>query len=389
MDDYIPLSVPSLNGNELEYVQECIETEWVSSAGKYVDLFESKIAKYTGAKYAIATVNGTSALQVALRVSGVLPGEEVIIPSLTFVSPVNAIRYNGSDPIFMDSDNYYNIASEKTIEFILNETYFKSGSTFNSKTKKKISAIVPVHIWGNAVYFNDLIELCKERNIKVIEDASESLGTFYKNGRYKSKHTGTIGDLGCISFNGNKIATTGGGGMIITNNLDYAEKAKYLTTQAKDDPIRYIHNEVGYNFRLTNIQAALGVAQLEQISNFLSKKKKIYNYYKKGLHRIKGLEISEVPNYANNNHWLNLIKLDKSSFEKDVESLMMRLEKNGIQSRPVWQLNHLQKSYKNCQKYFVENAKNLVDNSLCIPSSPSLISKSYKALDRVLNILGN
>ena len=268
----IPLSVPSIKGNEWKYVKECLDTNWVSSAGKYVDLFEQNIANYTGSKYAVACVNGTSALQVSLRLAGVLPGDEVILPTLTFIAPVNAVAYNGASPIFMDSDEYYNIDTDKIIEFIRQKTVFQDGFTYNKTTEKRISAIVPVHVWGNATWLDELIQLCKERNISIVEDAAESMGTCYINGEHSGKHTGTIGLLGCLSFNGNKIITTGGGGMILTDYADLAEKAKYLTKQAKDDKVRYIHNEIGYNFRLTNIQAALGVAQLEQLPALLERK---------------------------------------------------------------------------------------------------------------------
>ena len=238
----IPLSVPSLKGNEWKYVKECIETEWVSSAGKYVDLFEQNILEYTGSKYAVACVNGTAAIQVSLRLACVKPGDEVIVPTLTFIAPINAVAYNNATPVFMDADNYYNVDIEKTIEFIKTETVYKKDFTYNKITDKKISAILPVHMWGNACWLDELYELCRERNIVIVEDASESLGTFYNDGKFKSKHTGTIGKLGCISFNGNKIITTGGGGMILTDDEALAEKAKYLTTQAKDDPIRYVHD---------------------------------------------------------------------------------------------------------------------------------------------------
>ena len=268
----IPLSVPSLNGNELQYVKECIDTEWVSSAGKYVNLFEKKVTEYTGSKYAIACVNGTAAIQVSLRLAGVDAGDEVICPTLTFIASINAIDYCNASPIFMDADSYYNIDAGKTIEFINNETVFKNGCTYNKKTGKKISAILPVHIWGNACWLDELMELCEERNIAVVEDACESLGTFYNDGEFSGKYTGTIGKLGCISFNGNKIITTGGGGMILTDDKDLSVKAKYLTTQAKDDPIRYVHDEIVYNFRMTIIQAALGVAKLDQLPKIIKRK---------------------------------------------------------------------------------------------------------------------
>jgi len=368
----IPLSVPSLKGKEWQYVKECLDTEWVSSAGKYVDLFEEKIAEYTGAKYSVACVNGTSALQVSLHLAGVQTGDEVIVPTLTFIAPVNAVAYNGASPVFMDADNYYNIDAEKTIEFINKETVFKDGFTFNKTTKKRVSAIIPVHVWGNACWFDELIELCNERNIVVLEDACESLGTFYNKGKYKGKHTGAIGKLGCISFNGNKIITTGGGGMILTDDESLAEKARYLTTQAKDDPVRYIHNEIGYNFRLTNIQAALGVAQLEQLPKFLKRKKFIYKQYVDALKEIEGLGMAAVPDYANNNHWLNLIQIDSKVYGEDRETFMERLEQKGIQTRPVWAPNHLHKPYRQCQSHKVEKAMELIETSLCLPSSVSL-----------------
>jgi len=381
----IPLSVPSLNGNELQYVKECIDTEWVSSAGKYVDLFEQKITKYTGSKFAVACVNGTAAIQVSLRLAGVDAGDEVIVSALTFIASVNAITYNNAKPIFMDADKYYNLDSEKTIEFIKNETVFKNGFTYNSKTNNKITAIIPVHVWGNACWLDELTDLCKKRNIAIVEDAAESLGTFYNNGKYEGKHTGTIGKLGCLSFNGNKIITTGGGGMILTDDKALAEKVKYLTTQAKDDPIRYVHNEIGYNFRLTNIQAALGVAQLEQLPSILKRKKEIYDFYQSTIKNIDGLSLSKVPEYAHNNHWLNLLQIDSKVYNEDREVLMKRLEENGIQTRPVWKLNHEQKPYKDCQYYKVEKAKKLVENSLCLPSSSNLSNENLNKIVSVLN----
>jgi len=368
----IPLSVPSLKGNEWKYIKACIDKEWVSSAGEFVDLFEQNIAKYTGSKYAIACVNGTAAIQLSLRLIGVEPGDEVIAPTLTFIAPINAVSYNNAKPVFMDVDNYYNIDAEKTEEYIRNKTVFKNGFSYSKTTNNKISAIIPVHVWGNACQFNGILELCEERNISIVEDASESLGTFYKKGKYKGKHTGTIGKLGCISFNGNKIVTAGGGAMILTDDKALAEKAKYLTTQAKDDPIRYIHNEIGYNFRLTNIQAALGVAQLEQLPEILKKKKEIHHSYKKEVKKVDGLSISDTPAYASNNHWINLLQINNDIYGEDKEKLMQRLKENSVQARPVWQLNHAQKPYKNCQTYKIEKAVKLLSNSLCIPSSSNL-----------------
>jgi perosamine synthetase len=368
----IPLSVPSLTGNEWEYVKECLDTEWVSSAGKFVDLFEEKMTEYTGAKHAIACVNGTSALQVSLQLVGVKPDDEVITPTLTFIATINAIHYNGASPLFMDADDYYNIDSQKTIEFIQSETTFRDGFTFNNKTGRRISAIVPVHVWGNAVWLDELVDLCNDRNIAIVEDASESLGTFYSKGNFKGKHTGLIGRIGCISFNGNKIITTGGGGMILTDDMELADQARYFTTQAKDDSLRYIHNDIGYNFRLTNIQAALGVAQLENLSVVINKKNEINKQYKAGINKVGGLRISESPVYADNNHWLNILQIDKEIFGADVDLTMSMLREKKIETRPVWHLNHLQQPYKKCQNYRIENALLLLEKSLCIPSSSNL-----------------
>ena len=380
----IPLSEPTFNGKEWEYIKECLDTGWVSSAGKYVDLFESEISRYTNSKYAIACVNGTSALHTCLILSNVNPGDEVIVPTLTFIAPVNAINYVGAQPIFMDVDNYYNIDSKKTIEFINNETFFKNGITLNKKTGNKISAIIPVHVWGNAVYLDELVKLCGDRNINVLEDASEGLGTTYNHGKYKGKHVGTIGQFGCLSFNGNKIITTGGGGMILTNNKLLALKARYITTQAKDNPTKYIHNNIGYNYRLTNIQAALGVAQIEQLNTFLKIKMNNYNYYCKEVDKIKGLSIAKTPDFSNNNHWINILKIDNNSYRLNLNDLMIKLEKNGIQTRPVWYLNHLQIPYKKYQYYKIDKAEYLVKNSLCLPSSTSLKNSDIEKIVKVL-----
>lgn len=368
----IPLSIPQLNGNEWKYIKECLDTTWVSSAGKYVYLFEQRIATYTGTKHAVACVNGTSALQVSLRLAGVAPGDEVIVPTLTFIAPINAVAYNGASPIFMDVDKYYNLDIEKTIEFIRTETVFNGGNTYNKESGKRISAIVPVHIWGNGVWLDELVPLCLERNIAVVEDASESLGTVYNLGKYTGRHTGTIGRLGCLSFNGNKIITAGGGGMILTDDEEMAHKARYLTTQAKDDEERYIHKEIGYNFRLTNIQAALGVAQLEQLPNFLKIKENNYEIYKIHINNIPGLNFAESPDYANNNHWMYPLRIDNNIYGRNREELMKKLSENNIQTRPVWYLNHLQKPYKYCQNYKIEKATELWENTLNIPCSVGL-----------------
>jgi dTDP-4-amino-4,6-dideoxygalactose transaminase len=277
----ISLHEPLFKGNEQKYIKNCLEKGWVSSAGEYVNTFEKKIAKYTGAKYAVACINGTAALQISLKLVGVKKDDEVIVPSMTFIAAINSITYNNAKPIFMDCDKYYTININKTLDFLNKETRTikkKVGGknltiTINKKTGNRISAVIIVHVFGNAVKIDKLLDLCRKKNVALVEDAAESIGSFYIKGKYKKKHTGTLGDIGCLSFNGNKIITTGGGGMILTNNKKVANKAKYITNQAKDDPIYSIHNEVGYNFRLPNVLAALGLAQLESLSKYIKKKK--------------------------------------------------------------------------------------------------------------------
>jgi perosamine synthetase len=372
MSKVIPLLEPHLGGNEWQYIRECLDDGWVSTSGKYVERFESEICKVTGAKFAVACVNGTSALHVALKISGVGAGDEVIVPTVTFIAPVNAIRYVQAEPVFMDCDRYYDIDILKTIDFLEKETVSRDGSTQNKRTGRRIAAIIPVHVFGNAVNLQDLTGICRERNIAVVEDASESLGTIYSSGSLIGKHTGTIGDVGCLSFNANKIVTTGGGGMIITDNSRYAERAKYLTTQAKDDDVRYYHGDVGYNYRLTNIQAALGVAQLEQLPKFLARKRTIYEMYERSIKAIGGLRIADTPEYARNNHWMCALQIEKAGYGRGKEELLGFLGSNGIQARPVWYPNHLQKPYKNSQVYRIETAYEVFDATLNLPCSVGL-----------------
>ncbi|MGD0649947.1 MAG: LegC family aminotransferase [Verrucomicrobiia bacterium] len=382
----IPLSVPFLCGNEWTYVKECLDTGWVSSAGTFVDRFEQEMAGYTGAKYAVACVNGTAALHVALRIAGVVPGDEVIVPTVTFIATVNAVQYVDAHPVFMDCDEFYNIDIEKTREFILDETVFRDGRTYSNRTNRRIAAIVPVHVFGNAARLEDLLSVCRERNIRVIEDAAESLGTVYRDGEWKGRHTGTIGDIGCLSFNGNKIITTGGGGMILTDNPAHAARAKYLTTQAKDDDARFIHHEIGYNYRLTNVQAAIGVAQLELLPRFLEVKRRNFNAYEKRLKPVAGLHLAETPGYARNNHWMYPLQIDAGVFGRDRERVMADLARQGIQTRPLWYLNHRQRPYQNCQHYQIARADELWQKTLCLPCSTNL---SEADVERVVQTLVN
>lgn len=364
----LSLHEPKFEGNELKYLQNCIKSTWVSTSGKYIDRFEKNISRFTKSKYAIALNSGTSALHISLLIAGVRTNDEVIAPTLTFVAPINAIKYVNASPIFMDCDSHFNLDEKKTIEFIEKETYLKNGFTRNKSTNKIIKAIIVVHVFGNAANVFELFKLCKKRNIKIIEDASESLGTFYKKNK---KHTGTLGDIGCISFNGNKIITSGSGGMILTNKINYSKKIRYLINQAKNDHLNFIHNEIGFNYGQTNLSAALGLAQFENIKNILKKKEYIHNKYKNLFSNTKKANFIDCPNYANNNYWLNIVKVNKN-FKNRIINLLI---KNNILARPIWHLNHKQKKFKHCQSYKIKNALDLQNSCICLPSSYDLCDK--------------
>lgn len=367
----IPLSIPNIRGNAWKYLKSCLDTGWVSTAGGYVETFERKLAAFTGAKHAVAVVNGTSGLQVALRLCGVEPGDEVLTPTLTFIAPVNAVRYLGAEPVFMDCDDYMNLDPVKTGEFLAACRRTPKGLV-NKKTGRRVKAILPVHIFGNPCEMEAIMALARRYGLKVVEDATESLGSRWTAGKYKGRHTGTIGDFGVFSFNGNKIVTTGNGGMLVTADKKLADKAKYLTTQAKDDHVRYVHDEIGYNFRLSNLQAALGVSQLEELPAFLKTKRTNYEVYRKGLAGIPGLTLLGVPAGTAPNYWFYSLVIDKKAFGTDREGLMAALDRAGIQTRPVWQLNHAQQPYKASQAYKIECAAWYWQRVLNLPCSTSL-----------------
>jgi len=385
MSKKISLSEPFIFGQEYKYIKECLDTGWVSSAGRFVDLFEDKIANYTGAKFAVACSNATSALFISLKILGVKRDEEVIVPTLTFIAPVNTIKYLGAEPIFMDADEFCNIDVNKTVDFIERETKFKNNISYNKKTGKIVRAVLPVHVFGNAADLESLQNICTERNIVILEDASESLGTIYTKGKLKGKHTGSVGQMGCISFNGNKILTSGGGGMIICNDEESYKKAVYLTQQAKDDPVNFIHNEIGYNLRLSNIQAALGLAQMENIEKALKIKKKINNFYRENLNLTDGLTLMNSPGYADNNNWLSILRVEEEIFGKSSSFLIDKLRNKSIEVRPIWKLNHLQRPYLNNQTYKIEKAEELVSTAVSLPSSISLTSEQLNKIIKVIN----
>lgn len=320
------LSGPNISGNEWKYVKECLDTGWVSSVGSYVSKFENMMAEYTGCKYGVATSNGTAALHIALLLAGVKRDDYVIAPNVTFIATINAIKYNNADPILIDVDEEtWQMDLDLLEEFLENETDEKNGELFCVRDGRAIRCILPVHVLGNVCDIDKLLAIAKKYNLKVIEDATESLGTFYKG-----KHTGGFGSMGCFSFNGNKIITTGGGGVIVTDDEDLAKKAKHLTTQAKSDPFEYKHDEIGYNFRLVNVLAAMGVAQLELLPSFVKRKKEIDTFYKKELNGTGDIRFQKVQEETDPNYWLFTIMTEK---QKEVLKI---LNDNEMQSRPFW-----------------------------------------------------
>jgi aminotransferase in exopolysaccharide biosynthesis len=371
MPDHIALHQPSISGNEWRYVKDCLDTGWVSSAGKYVEKFEEAISIYTGSPFAVSCINGSAALQLSLKLAGVTQGDEVLVPTITFIASVNAIHHNGASPVFIDADNFHNLDVRKSIEFIRTETTFDGSYSINRKSGRRVVAVVPVHVFGNAVWLDELVPLCQERNIAVVEDAAESLGTRYSLGNYAGQHTGTVGDIGCLSFNGNKIITSGGGGMILTSSRDIAERARYLTTQAKDNSKEFRHDEAGFNLRLTNIQAALGLGQLEIMPCFLEEKKTNFQKYTQLLKGVQSVEIGKVPDYSINNHWITWVSL-QSCYPKTLASLIETFSRQSIEVRPVWKPNHLQKPYLHSQRFKLDRAEDLVRSTLCLPSSAGL-----------------
>ena len=362
---FIPLAVPCLGGKEWEYVKECLDSSWVSSAGNFVARFENMMAAFVGGKYAIATTSGTAALHIALLVAGVKPDHEVLIPSLTFIAPANAVRYVGAWPVFIDVDpNYWQIDLEMLGDFLRNNCETKDGVLVNKFTGRLVKAILPVHLLGHPCDMDPIMELAQTYNLTVVEDATESLGA-----EYKGNKLGSFGDVACFSFNGNKMVTTGGGGMILTNNKNWADRAVHLTTQAKTDEIEYIHDEIGFNYRLTNIQAALGCAQLEQIENHLESKRHSTEYYKGRLSTIVGLTpMSEAP-WAKSANWLFTVVVDQEDFGMDSRSLLRSLMDQRIQSRPLFQPLHLGQAHKDSTKHVNGIAEHINKNALSLPCS--------------------
>lgn len=364
----VALHEPSFSGNEWKYVKECLDTTFVSSVGKFVDRFENDLAEYTGAAHAIAVVNGTAALHVALQLAGVYAGDEVLVPALTFVATANAIAHCGALPHFVDSEEYtLGVDPVRLREYLRENTEQRNGLCVNRATSKVIRALVPMHVFGHPANLEGLIEVARDFNLALVEDAAESLGSFYQG-----RHTGTFGLLGTLSFNGNKTITTGGGGAILTNDPELARRAKHLTTTAKLlHPWEYRHDAVAYNYRMPNINAALGCAQLEQLPSFLESKRKLFDLYRKAFANIDGGRLVVEPEHCRSNYWLQTLMLDKAnSYQRD--AILKATNDAGIMTRPAWELMNELIPYRDCPSMDLYVAKSLSDRLINIPSSSKI-----------------
>ena len=381
-DEFIALSVPNLKGNELKYVTDAVETEWVSTAGPYVSDFEKKLAEYVHVPAAVSTQNGTSALHISLMLCGVKREDAVIVPTLTFIAAVNPTKYIGAEPIFMDCDDSLCMDPVKLKKFCEEECDFTDGKLIDRATGRHIKAVVVVHVFGNMADMEAILPIAEKYNIRVVEDATEALGTYYTEGKFAGRFAGTFGDFGCYSFNGNKIITTGGGGMIVAKNPEELAHAKHLTTQAKADQANFIHDEIGFNYRMTNLQAALGLAQLEQLEDFIKTKTANYNQYKEAIDKIDGLHVQDFRPGTRSNYWFYSVVFENDETGRD--ALIEELKENHIQSRPIWGLISDQLPYEGARTYDLVKAPWYWKRVVNVPCSTNLTSEG---VDRVISVI--
>ena len=370
----VPLCEPSLRGREWEYVRECLDSGWVSSVGQYVTRFENDVAARLGARHAIATASGTAALHIALTVAGVAPGDEVLMPTLTFIAPANAVRYLGAWPTFIDVEpDYWQMDVDKLADFLSRDCQWTGGALRNKKTGRRVTAILPVHVLGHPVDMAPLMQLAGQYQLVVVEDATESLGA-----TYQERPVGHLAHVACLSFNGNKIITCGGGGMLVTDNPTWAQRAKYLTTQAKDDGVEYIHQEVGYNYRLTNVQAALGVAQFEQLDAYVDAKRAIAARYVTGLAGVPGITGMREAPWARSVFWMYTVDVDARVSRVTSRSLLRALGGAGIQTRPLWQPLHQSPAHRGSDSVDCHTAERLYRDALSLPCSVGLSAETQQ-----------
>lgn len=382
----IPLSVPNFEGKELEYVMDAVGQGWVSTGGAYITEFEKMVAAYVNAPKAVACQSGTAALHLALLECGVQSEELVIVPTLTFIAAVNPVRYVGAEPVFMDCDDSLCMDPDKLERFCEEECEIQTAGLIHKETGKRIRAIIVVHVFGNMADMEHIMSIAQRYRLKVIEDATEALGTKYTEGKYADVHAGMIGDFGAYSFNGNKIISTGGGGMIVSNNTNGLEHIQYLSTQAKDDPLFYIHDEVGYNYRMTNVQAALGVAQMEWLDAFIERKNQNFEIYCNQLADFKDVVMKQFRKGTRSNKWFYGLQILKH--ELDIKTLIGLLMEQGIQTRAIWGLIHQQKPYADCIAYQIDRAEVYSKCILNLPCSTNLNATEIETVCKALKEIG-
>lgn len=380
----IPLSVPNFEGNEERYVIEAVSQGWVSTGGAYVDRLERMIAEYAGAPGAVACQSGTAALHLSLIECGVGDGDMVIVPTLTFIAAVNPVKYVGAEPVFMDCDDSLCLDPGKVKAFCETECELAEDALIYKATGQAVKALIVVHVFGNLADMEALMEIASMYRLKVIEDATEALGSYYEAGPLKGRMAGTIGDLGAYSFNGNKIITTGGGGAIVSNGADALKHLKYLSTQAKDDPHFYIHDEVGYNYRMTNVQAAIGAAQMEELEEFIARKNRNYRLYCELTEGLGGCRMLGFREGCRTNKWFYSLVLERESSAEELRGLIHELEARGIQTRPIWGLIHEQEPYKECIAYRIEKAKEYSRRIINLPCSTSITEEEIREICRAV-----
>ena len=387
MKKFIPLSIPNFEGNEKKYVEDALEQGWVSTGGSYISKFEEKMAEFLHVNSIAACQSGTAALHLALIEAGVRPGDVVLVPPLTFIATVNPVKYQFATPVFIDCDDSLCMDPVKLREFCENECVVDNG---NLKYKAAVvRAIIIVHVFGNLADMLSIIDIAEKYNLKVIEDATEALGSHYIKGRLAGKFAGTIGDYGAYSFNGNKIITTGGGGAVTAKRTEAVTHLKYLSTQAKNDSKYYIHNEIGYNYRMTNLQAALGVAQMEELPEFIRRKQNNYEKYKDC---FKGFELATMMPFRENtfsNKWFYSLKINRNRINVPIRDIIKELEEKGIQTRAVWGLINEQVPYLNSTSYRIEKAPYYAERILNIPASTQITVQEIEyVVEQIKNVLG-
>ena len=378
MGRFIPLCIPNFEGNESKYVNDALAQGWVSTGGAYITELEKQLAEYVHAENVAACQSGTSALHLSLIECGVLPGDMVIVPTLTFIAAVYPVSYQFADPVFMDCDDTLCIDPVKVRSFCEEECEMQDGKLIHKATGKHVKAMVVVHVFGNMVDMEAIMDIAAEFNLKVIEDATEALGTYYTEGRYKGKYAGTVGDFGAYSFNGNKIITTGGGGAVTAKDSKTVVHLRYLSTQSKDDPHYYIHNEIGYNYRMTNLQAALGVAQVEELAEFVERKNRNYETYKQ---LFEGFALGQMKDFragTKSNKWFYSLEMDMTKIHASLRDIITSLEARGVQTRAIWGLIHEQLPYKNAIAYKMEKAPYYSTCILNFPASTQITEEEMQ-----------